>query len=388
MMENTITIFGITVTIDRVAFTIPGVNWEIYWYGIIITVGFVLAVVYGMKRCKVFGINPDRMLDVILVTAPAAILCARLYYVLFEGMPITDFFDIHNGGLAILGGVIGAAVVGAVMCKVRKVNILSALDIAALGFLIGQGIGRWGNFVNQEAYGTYTGSDWFGMTGGRISQEMGDGLVHPCFLYESVWCLLGFLILHLISKKRKWNGEIATLYLIWYGFGRFFIEGLRTDSLYIGSSNIRVSQLLSALMVIAGIVLLLMGLVRYRNKKIDATYVPLFDEEQEQIRSAEQLAELEQQRKEQQKDGVPPEAAQPAVQQEDTTTESVHLEAQQDADLKTQLPAEPSCDEAVAEESSFSRQQQEHQKQKQAGQPQDQPERQKGKEEQTNGDNH
>lgn len=388
MMENTITIFGVTVTIDRVAFTIPGVHWEIYWYGIIITVGFLLAVAYGMKRCKSFGIHPDRMLDVILVTAPAAILCARLYYVLFEGMQITEFFNIHNGGLAILGGVIGAAVVGAVMCKVRKVNILSALDAAALGFLIGQGIGRWGNFVNQEAYGTYTGSDWFGMTGGRISQEMGDGLVHPCFLYESVWCLLGFLILHLISKKRKWNGEIATLYLIWYGFGRFFIEGLRTDSLYIGSSNIRVSQLLSALMVIAGIVLLLMGLVRDRNKKIDATYVPLFDAEQEQIRSAEQLAELEQQRKEQQKDGAPPEAVQPAVQQEDTTTESVHPEAQQDADLKAQLPAEPSCDEAAAEESSSSRQQQEHQKQKQAGQPQDQPERQKGKEEQTNGDNH
>ena len=163
------------------------------------------------------------------------------------------------------------------------------------------------------------------------------------------------------------------------------LSTLRTDSLYIGSSNIRVSQLLSALMVVAGIVLLLIGLVRDRNRKIDDTYVPLFDAEQEQIRSAEQLAELEQQRKEQQKDGVPPQAAQPAVQQEDTTTESVCLEAQRDVVLKTQLPAEPSCDEAAAEEPSSNRQQRDHQQQ--AEQPQDQPERQK-EEEQTNGDNH
>ncbi|MBQ7128877.1 MAG: prolipoprotein diacylglyceryl transferase, partial [Clostridia bacterium] len=245
--------FGWEFNLNPVAFSING--WGVYWYGIIITLGFVLAVIYGIKRAPKFGVNPDRLIDCILVTAPLSILGARLYYVVFGDISFSQFFNIHQGGLAIYGATITAIVVGALMCKLRKVSILSALDLTALGFLLAQGIGRWGNFVNQEAYGSVTGSSWFGISGDKIIQEMDtDQMVHPCFLYESIWCILGFVVLHLISKKRKFVGEIGALYLIWYGLGRFFIEYLRTDSLFGG--NIKVSMLLSALLVVVGAVLL------------------------------------------------------------------------------------------------------------------------------------
>ncbi len=281
MSENTIQIFGIQVNIDPVAFTIPAINWKVYWYGIIIALGFILAIIYCFKRAGKFGVDSDKLLNCVLVTAPLAIICARLYYVVFNpDTSFTQFFNIHQGGLAIYGGVIGAIVVGIICCKMWKVNILSTLDLASLGFLIGQGIGRWGNFVNQEAYGAATNSDWFGMTGGKIALEMGDGvLVHPCFLYESVWCLLGFLLLHFISKKRKFDGELGCIYLIWYGFGRMIIEGFRTDSLYLGS--FRVSQILSALMVIAGVILLIIGLKKVNDRKKDAEYSPVFSDNSE-----------------------------------------------------------------------------------------------------------
>ena len=281
MTEHTIQLFGLKFSINPVAFTIPGINWEVRWYGIIIAIGFLLALVYCFWRAKKFEIDSDKLIDCILVTAPAAVLCARAYYIIFhEDTPFSSFFKIHNGGLAILGGVIGAVIVGTIMCKIKKLNILSTLDLTAMGFLIGQGIGRWGNFFNQEAYGTYTNSTWFGMTGDKIASEMGEGLlVHPCFLYESIWCLLGFLLLHILSNKRKFNSELACIYLIWYGIGRAVIEGLRTDSLYIGV--MRVSQLLSILMVIAGIILLVVGLIKSKNKQNDMNYVPVFNDNSE-----------------------------------------------------------------------------------------------------------
>ena len=235
-----VVIFGIKLTVDPIAFTITlgEKYWDIYWYGVIIATGFLLALIYGMTNAKRFGLDLNRMLDVVLVTTPVAILCARTYYVIFDGVKITsvaDFFGFGESsgiaGLAIYGGVIGAFVTGAVMCLIRKVKILDMFDIAAVGFLIGQGIGRWGNFINQEAYGDFTGSSWWGMQSERTISEMGgEGLVHPCFLYESVWCILGFFLLHFISKKRKFSGQLVLTYGVWYGFGRGFIELLRTDA--------------------------------------------------------------------------------------------------------------------------------------------------------------
>lgn len=282
-MSYEVVIFGIKLTLSPIAFTIPlgSRHWDIYWYGIIIAAGFLLALIYGIKNVSRFGLNTDRMLDVVLVATPVAILSARAYYVIFDGEKLTgigDFFGFGNSsgfsGLAIYGGVIGAFVSGAVMCKIRKVNILDMFDIGSIGFLIGQGIGRWGNFVNQEAYGNFTGSSWWGMQSDKTVAEMGEGLVHPCFLYESLWCIAGFFILNHLSKKRRFSGETALMYCVWYGFGRGFIELLRTDSLMLG--NIKVSSLLSFLLCIAGIALLAFMRGRVRENAGAAEYHTVF----------------------------------------------------------------------------------------------------------------
>ena len=279
-----VTIFGIELTLKPIAFTISlgSFHWDVYWYGIIIALGFLLALIYGYTNAKRFNINVDRMLDVILVAVPVAILSARTYYVLFDGEKLEsfgDFFGFGNSsgfaGLAIYGGVIGAFVSGALMCKLRKIKILDMFDLAALGFLIGQGIGRWGNFVNQEAFGTLTGSDWWGMESVRTQAVVGDGLVHPCFLYESIWCIAGFIILHILSKNRKFSGQIILMYCAWYGFGRGFIELLRTDSLMIG--NIRVSSLLSFTLCIAAAAALIV-LSKRAKASNDTEYSELFDD--------------------------------------------------------------------------------------------------------------
>lgn len=284
-----VTLFGLEFKVNPVAFTLPiGDGWKIYWYGIIIAVGFLLALVYGLRRAKKMGMNVDRLIDVVLVTTPCAILGARAYYILFDSglAGFKDFFKIHDGGLAIYGGVIVAAVVGVLMCKLRRVKIGDALDLAALGFLIGQGIGRWGNFVNQEAFGRYIAADsvlpdWWGMTSERVADYYMEGvMVHPCFLYESVWCLLGFVILHFMSKKRKFSGQIALSYGVWYGIGRFMIEGLRTDSLYIGNTDIRVSQVISLAAAVICAVVLIVGFLRKWQIETpkDADYVEMFGE--------------------------------------------------------------------------------------------------------------
>lgn len=289
---TTVTIFGITLTFNKIAFTIPiGAGWDVYWYGIIIGLGCLLALLFGMKNAERFNLDRDRMLDVVLVTIPVAILCARAYYCLFDsptGIKISnlkEFFGFDGSGfagLAIYGGIIGAFICGAIMCKLRKVNILDMFDIAALGFLIGQGIGRWGNFINQEAFGLPTGSDWFGMK----SFETGNVNVHPCFLYESIWCIAGFFILNHFSKKRKFSGETALMYGVWYGFGRFFIESIRTDQLTIG--KIPVSMLVSAIIFIACLVLLVYF---SRRKTVEATTAPyesLFREQMDDYQETEE----------------------------------------------------------------------------------------------------
>lgn len=262
-----INFFGLELTVNPIAFRIPiGGGWNVYWYGILITLGIALAVIYGLKRAKSFGIDPDKLMTAILVTLVGAVLSARLYYVIFmDSMPITDFFKIHDGGLAIPGALIGAVIIGFIMCKIEKIDVLSAFDLMSIGFFIGQSIGRWGNFVNQEAYGTFTGSTWFGMSGDKITEAMGSAMpVHPCFFYESIWCALGFLLLHFISYRRKFKGELGCVYMIWYGFGRFIIEGLRTDALMLGA--VRVTQWLMMIACIAGAVLLIIGLKRAKAK--------------------------------------------------------------------------------------------------------------------------
>ena len=246
---------GISVNPSRVAFTVLGK--DIYWYGIIIAVGFLLAVIYAMRRAPSFGLTEDNILDMLFVAVPLAIVCARLYYCIFywdlyRDNPIAILY-VWEGGLAIYGGVIGAVIGVAIFCRVKKLPIGPLLDVGSLGLLIGQMIGRWGNFMNREAHGAVT--DGFFKMG--IADAAGNVTYYqPTFLYESVWNLVGFVALHFYSKRRKFDGEVFLLYLAWYGLGRAWIEGLRTDSLYLFNTGIRVSQLLAVLSCVAAIAVL------------------------------------------------------------------------------------------------------------------------------------
>lgn len=254
--------------INPTAFTLFGL--EIRWYGIIIAVGMLLAMLYCFRRMTKFGISEDRAIDVVIAGVIGAVFGARLYFVAFnEDVTIAEFFKIRNGGLAIYGGIIGALLLGVIMMKIRKVKIAPMLDVVGLGFLIGQAVGRWGNFVNQEAYGSITTLPW-GMSSFNIQVELGGGMyseglvmAHPCFLYESLWCIIGFVILHFLSKKRSFDGQIFLSYVAWYGAGRFIIEGLRTDSLMLG--RLRVSQVLAGILVITAVVLLIAISSKYKR---------------------------------------------------------------------------------------------------------------------------
>lgn len=258
---------GLSFELDRVAFSIGGMN--IYWYGVCIAVGMCLALVFAFRHSVEFGVDADAMVDVILIGVVMGILCARLYYVAlspYQYHSLKDVLAIRDGGLAIYGGIIGAFLFGGLACKWRKVPVLPMFDLAAMGFLIGQGCGRWGNFFNQEAFGANTKLPW-GMISNTTMEyisnhydELGGKVsaldpIHPCFLYESIWCLIGFIILHFYLKHRKFDGEVFLMYTGLYGLGRFFIEGLRTDSLYLG--NIRVSQLVAGTCVLASLVLII-----------------------------------------------------------------------------------------------------------------------------------
>ncbi|MGN0453548.1 MAG: prolipoprotein diacylglyceryl transferase [Ruminococcus sp.] len=246
-------------------------NFQIFWYGIIIASGLVLAFIYAWFSSSRFNVDRNKLINCVLVGIITGIIGARLYYVLFSldyylAHPV-EIFYIHQGGLAIYGGIIGALLGGCIVAKIQNMKVMPVLDIASLGFLIGQGIGRWGNFANQEAFGTPTDLPW-----GMISENTGGVTVHPCFLYESIWCLLGFVIIHFLSKKfQKYSGQVFYMYLVWYGFERMLVEGLRTDSLYLPftmfGAEIRVSQLLSLLLVIFGVVMLIIN-----RKKEDPFY--------------------------------------------------------------------------------------------------------------------
>ena len=231
--------------------------FSVYLYGVVIALGLVLAVFYACRRSKEFGIKEDDLLDGVLWVTPFAILCARAYYCIFSwehyaDNPISVFY-IWEGGLAIYGGVLGAIVGVAVFCKVKRIKLPMLLDLVSLGFLIGQCLGRWGNFFNREAFGAETTS--FLRMGLLNSYTQQVTYYHPTFFYESVWNFTGFLLLHHLSKKRQYDGQIALGYAAWYGLGRAFIEGLRTDSLYWGP--FRVSQLLAAVSCLAAVTVLL-----------------------------------------------------------------------------------------------------------------------------------
>lgn len=271
---------GLTFTVNRIAFSIG--NFSIAWYGIIISVALLIALFYGMKRAKEFNISVDDLSDAVIFSLIFGAIGARLYYCLFYvdsfgtnpffSNPLTIITGFRDGGLAIYGGVIAAFITAFIVCKIKKISVGAMFDIASLGFLIGQAIGRWGNFVNQEAYGSATNLPW------RMVVSSSADPVHPCFLYESLWCIIGFVILHIYSKRRKFNGELFLMYISWYAFGRFFIEGLRSDSLMLG--NLKVTQLVAVVFFIAAMSLLIYK--RITLKKVaaeqNAEYESLFEE--------------------------------------------------------------------------------------------------------------
>ena len=241
---------------------------NIHFYGVIIALGLVLAVVYALRRKEQFGFTEDDLLDGVLCVVPFAILCARLYYCIFswdayKDNPISILY-IWEGGLAIYGGVLGAVAGVLVYAKVKKLSAPALFDLVSLGFLIGQALGRWGNFFNREAFGAAT--DSFLRMGLYNSATGTTTYWHPTFLYESLWNFAGFLLLHFLSKKRQYDGQIALGYVAWYGFGRALIEGLRTDSLYWG--NFRVSQLLAAVSCLLAVGLLAWQAFRPHDKNV------------------------------------------------------------------------------------------------------------------------
>lgn len=249
-------------------------GFNIYWYGIIIAIGMSLAVLYAFFNAHKFGINKDKMIDVIIIGIVFGICGARLYYVIFSFDSFSDnfwkIFDLRTGGLAIYGGIICAFISGFCACKYKKIKFLPLADIASIGFLLGQGIGRWGNFVNIEAYGSHTDLPW-GMTSNQIPVVIQP--VHPTFLYESIWCILGFVIFNLLLKYRKFDGQVLLMYLTWYGFERFFVEGLRTDSLWLIPNVIRVSQFISIILFVFSITTLVYILFFYMKKHTDKEYL-------------------------------------------------------------------------------------------------------------------
>ena len=282
--------FGIEIDPIRVL-EIGPLNLHIY--GLLIGLGLMLAVLYGWRRSKQFGIKVDDITDGVLYIVPFAIICARAYYCIFEWKeqfasdPISVLY-IWNGGLAIYGGIIGAVVGVAVFCWFKKIKLPALLDLVLLGFLIGQSIGRWGNFFNREAFGAET--EIFIRMGLLNSRTGVTTYHHPTFLYESLWNAAGFVILHFLSKKRQYDGQIALGYVLWYGLGRTFIEGLRTDSLYWG--DFRVSQVLAgATAIAAAVALFVLSIRKHDPEKLFVNQVAALEEETEEAETAEEETE-------------------------------------------------------------------------------------------------
>ena len=282
---------GIDFDLPSVAFSVFG--YDIHWYGIIIAFGFSLAVLYGGRKAYKWKMSLDGMTDVLIWGTLLGIVCARLYYVAFEweyySQHLNEIPAIWNGGIAIYGGIIGALIGAAIGCKIGKIDFLNLLDLGSLGLLIGQGIGRWGNFFNQEAFGTNTDTALFRMWSPKIHDTLENSAallaqkgitvdpntaVHPTFLYESVWCLFSFVVLHIVvTYFRKFKGEVFMMYGVLYGLERMIVEGMRTDSLYIGSTSIRVSQVLSAVIAAVALVALVYFFIRLKQNKLPKAFV-------------------------------------------------------------------------------------------------------------------
>jgi phosphatidylglycerol:prolipoprotein diacylglycerol transferase len=243
--------------IDSVAFAIPFFGKDIAWYGILVTLGILGGILYAFWRgTKYNGITLDDMFDIALFAVPSAVIGARAYYIIFNLERYKTFYSViatWEGGLAVYGGIIFGFLAAFLVCKHKKISIPKVFDSAAPAFMLGQIIGRWGNFTNGEAFGGATELSWRMYIYGPNSNFNGIE-VHPTFLYESLWNLAGFIIINLLYKKRRFPGQIFLMYITWYGFGRMLIEGMRADSLYFG--KVRISQAVGLLCFIAGTVLL------------------------------------------------------------------------------------------------------------------------------------
>lgn len=241
---------GISMDISRIAFHI--FNKPIYWYAIIILTGFFAGLLLAAAGSEKRGIKKDHVWDIAIYGIVFGIIGARIYYVIFSPREFADdfwsIFQIWEGGLAIYGGIIGAVISTAVYCKIKKINLLNALDVCCVGLLLGQAIGRWGNFVNCEVYGKVTDS----LLGMSIN---GGKPVHPLFLYESIWSFIGVIVILLLRDKKTKNGQVFCLYLLWYAIGRLVLEGMRNTGyiLYVIPDILGISQLVSALLIIASI---------------------------------------------------------------------------------------------------------------------------------------
>ena len=286
-------------TVDKIAFKL-GEDFPVYWYGIIITLGIITAFLYAAYRCYFEKIKVDDLIDVALWTVILGVIGARLYYVLTsldryipEPFDLVQFiknvFNIRNGGLAIYGGIICGILGIVISTRIKKMNTITLMDMAGPGVMIAQSIGRWGNFFNAEAHGGVVAenSPLYFLRMGLLPNEdssITTYFYHPTFLYESLWNLVGFIIINIFYKKKKFNGQMACMYLAWYGFGRMFIEGLRTDSLYVGP--FRISQVVGALCCVVFGTLLVVGLVystKYENpeaklNKVDSILKPAVEQ--------------------------------------------------------------------------------------------------------------
>lgn len=297
-MTNVVTFpgLGLEFTLDRVAVEILG--RPIYWYGIIIVSGLLLAVALCSRWGKRYGITEDDIMDMMLFAVPAALVAIRAYYVIFNldyyknadgSLDWGLIFNYGDGGLAIYGAIISSAIVLLIFCRVRKLSFLAFADLGVQGLFIGQLIGRWGNFMNVEAYGSVTALPWR-MCSPSIASEMlrwgyvdeagfqailsGSLGVHPTFFYESVWNLAGLIITYFMGKKRRFDGQCFLFYVLWYGVGRSWIEGLRTDSLYffgleLFGAPVRTSQALAAISALAAGAVLLYMLWKHSGKDPD-----------------------------------------------------------------------------------------------------------------------
>lgn len=277
-------------SVNSVAFTVFGI--DIAWYALLITFGMICCITYVILQSKKIGITVDDVIDYALFTIPIGIIGARLYYVFSEldrYESFWDVIDIRQGGLAIYGGIIAGTIAVVGVSHFKKINFFAFGDCVAPGVLLAQGIGRWGNFMNGEAYGVQT--DWFirmGLSNENINYDISKGVitgisrgemayVHPTFLYESLWNLLGVLLVYLFAKliRKKYDGQLILLTFGWYGLGRMFIEGLRTDSLYIPGTDIRTSQALAAVIFVVFAVLLIVFAIRPPKKELYLKSAPV-----------------------------------------------------------------------------------------------------------------